>query len=344
MGAVILLKTLGPGLASGGEGAYKAVMKKLLVIGGGGLLAIVLLLGIGGWAFLNFYLDPLLKSAVEDYGPRYTGTPVTVDKVNLSLLSKEGSIEKFFIGNPEIFTEDETLFRVDQVELAVDPWSLTGDVVRIHKLTIKNPYITFLEVKDPETRQTLNNFTVVQENVEKASGGAQAPSETGPGETEQEAPAPAEPAPEQRIIMDVFVLEGARVKVKTPLMPEAAEITVPRLEMKNVGGETGVTPDEFTEMITEAIMADVVVQIIDQIPGQVIAGIGQLADTLGSEVGDKAMAAYGKIEDLTGAALDRATEALGEAGALLEEGTGRVNEALGRLPGFGRGGSNEDEE
>ncbi len=319
-------------------------MKKLLVLGVGGLVALLLLLGVVGWAFLRFYLDPLLKSAVEEYGPRYTGTPVTLEKVNLSLLSKEGSIEKFFIGNPEVFTEDETLFRVDQVELGVDPWSLTGDTIRLQKLVIKNPYITFLEVKDPESGETLNNFTVVQENIEKASAPAPV-TEKPPSETKEEAPAePAPPPAEQRIILDLFVLEGAKVKVKTPLMPKAAEIEVPRLEMQNVGGETGVTPDEFTEMITEAIMADVVVQIIDQIPGQVIAGIGQLADTLGSEVGDKAMAAYGKVEDLTGAALDRASEALGEASEMLEEGAGRVNEALGRLPGFGRGGSSDEEE
>ncbi|MGF1484995.1 MAG: hypothetical protein ACFBZ8_11595 [Opitutales bacterium] len=305
-------------------------MKKLLVFGLGGLLVLALLLVAGGFVLLRFYLDPLLKSAVEEYGPQYTGTPVTVDSVNLSLLSQEGTIRKFVIGNPEIFTEDPALFQVDDFQMGVDPLSLTGDVIRLRKLTITNPYITFLETKDPKTGETVNNFTIVQENIEKA---------TGPAEEDEDAPV-------QRIIMDLFVLEGAKVKVKTPLTPEPVELEVPRIEMENVGGAEGILPEEFVAMITKEIMGDVVVQLINQFPGQIIAGIGRLSDSLGPQVGDAAMAAYGKVEDMTGAALNRAQESIGAlgdgAGQAISEGTEKAKEALRGLPGFGGDKSEEE--
>ena len=73
-------------------------MKKFIYIGIAllGIVAAVLIIGISN-------LGPIIKTAVNKYGPAMTKTDLRISDVSISLFSGEAKLKDFYLGNPKGF-------------------------------------------------------------------------------------------------------------------------------------------------------------------------------------------------------------------------------------------------
>ncbi len=77
--------------------------------------ASVVVVLLGGWWMLQRSLHVLVKSRIESVGTQAAGTPVTLERVDLSLWSGRGEITGFAIANPDGF-DTEHAFRLGRVD------------------------------------------------------------------------------------------------------------------------------------------------------------------------------------------------------------------------------------
>ncbi len=91
-------------------------MKRFFLLGA---VALILLLLIGGVAYLYLSLNTLVKKAVETVGPTITKTNVSLASANLSPFSGSGKLSGFVIGNPEGF-EGPYALKLGSIAVSVD--------------------------------------------------------------------------------------------------------------------------------------------------------------------------------------------------------------------------------
>ena len=130
-------------------------MKKLIAI-----LVVLLLAGIAGYFVLNNPLGRLVKLAVEEFGPKMTQADVHVGEVQIAAADGQGTMSGLVIGNPKGFKTDYAL-KADTVDIAIEPASITQDVVVIHKILIDAPRLIY------EKGNGGSNFDAIQHNVEQ---------------------------------------------------------------------------------------------------------------------------------------------------------------------------------
>jgi hypothetical protein len=112
-------------------------MKKWIYIGIGAIVVVVavIILGLSN-------LGPIIKRAVNSYGPKVTGTELHVADVSVSIFSGEAKIKKFFLGNPVGFKTPSAM-NVGSVLVKVDEKSLTGKTIIVDRIEVISPEITY---------------------------------------------------------------------------------------------------------------------------------------------------------------------------------------------------------
>ncbi len=134
-------------------------MKKWILIGGGVLVAVVIILLVVGVSNLG----PIIKKAVNTYGPEITKTQVELGDVDVSLLSTEAKLKDFILGNPEGFKSPQVM-SVKSIHLNVDEKSLTKDTIIIEKIEVVAPEITYEKIGGTD------NFQTIMNNIKKSIG------------------------------------------------------------------------------------------------------------------------------------------------------------------------------
>src|SRR5690606_33160044 len=97
------------------------------------------------------------------YGTAAAQAKVTVDKVDLSLTSGEGSIAGILVGNPEGFATAQAL-SVGRVSVKVDTGSLTSLPIVIKEIVVEAPSVTY------ERGAGGGNLERIQQNVTRYAG------------------------------------------------------------------------------------------------------------------------------------------------------------------------------
>ena len=87
-------------------------MKKWIFIGLGAIVVILIVVVVVGLSKLG----PIVKMAVNTYGPKITDTELRVDDVGISLFSGEAKLKKFFLGNPKGF-KSESAMKIGSVDV-----------------------------------------------------------------------------------------------------------------------------------------------------------------------------------------------------------------------------------
>lgn len=211
--------------------------KKLILLG---ILGVVLV--IAALVAIGLSLDKIIKQAVEKAGPAITKVDVTLDRVDLSLLSGEGALHGFSVGNPEGYTSP-TSIRVGSASLALRPSSLMADKVVIRHIRLDAPVITF------EGSLRGNNLNDL---IKGMQSGKDQPGEE-PASPEE---APADEAASRKLEIDEFSLTGAKVNVKIKeLGNETKTLVLPDIRMTNLGtGPDGITAAEVTRLILTEVV------------------------------------------------------------------------------------------
>lgn len=202
-------------------------MKKIYIA----LLAVLLLIVTAVlYIWLANPLNALVKSAIEKYGSEMTQAQVSVSGVDLSPTDGKGVLSGLALGNPKGFKSKHAL-KAGRIELALEPGSLTRDVVLIHKIHVDAPYISY-EKND----KGVTNFDAIQRNVQSYVGVSKKASKE-------------EKKAETRMIIESLVIRNAKVNYNNLM-----DLKLPDIHLRNIGKRSGgATSAEVTRAIVSEL-------------------------------------------------------------------------------------------
>ncbi len=197
----------------------ESVMGKRTTIVGGVLIAVV---AVAAFVLLGQF-GRLIEKALETHGPPVTGTSVALGSASVSVFSGEGELSGLRIGNPEGFSDD-TAFDLGRIRIAVDPKSLTGDVIRIKTLVVDGPRL--LAEFNAQGRNNLNTILAHVKSAARSAGGTQTASDSSGGS-------------QQKLIIDEFRFENAEARALAPAFNLDKTLKIPSIVLKNLGAKQG---------------------------------------------------------------------------------------------------------
>jgi len=161
------------------------------------------------------WVGPLVKKAVETYGPEALGAEVKVEEVDISLFRGVAKVRGLVVGNPEGFSEPHAL-EMEDFRLNLKLASLRSDTIVIEDILIRKPVVTY------EKSKGTNNLERLQENAMAWGEKLIKDKEKDPNKE-----------PKKVIIKRLRIQEGT-VRVKLPHLP-AVPIALPDIERTNIG-------------------------------------------------------------------------------------------------------------
>ena len=208
-------------------------MKKIL----GYSVVILLVLLIGLYITLQFFLGGIVKTAVNKVGPTLAQTKVELQAAKISPLSGQGTLTGLAVGNPSGWSANDA-FRLGEVHINMEPFSLLKDHIVINELTINKPEFLY------ETKLVASNIGDLLKNIEKAVG-------TKGGETQTK-----DGKPIKLVVKKLTLKEG---RVTLGVGGQAVTMPMPPIDMADIGvAEGGVTPAQLAFAVMRNVTANVV--------------------------------------------------------------------------------------
>lgn len=226
------------------------------------VLALLVAAAIGAYFFLGSLINRGVVAGVNTFGPRLTGTPVSLAAARISPLGGRGTLTELVVGNPEGYRTDKA-FSFGEIDLKVRPRTLLGDPIVIEELVIRAPQFVY------ETRLTSSNLGAILAHVNKVAGAT-------------ERAALAADAPERRFAIKRLVVEDARVSIAA--LGVGATVPVPPIEILDLGSEErGVTGAEAATIVLRRVL-DSVVRAAVESAGRRGLDLGGAAERTGEAV------------------------------------------------------------
>lgn len=196
-------------------------MKKLIII----VCVIIVIVGVVIGLGVS-KLGPIIKTAVNSYGPKITKTDVSLEDVKVSLLSGEMKLKKLTLGNPKGFKTPNAV-TVGSIYVDVDEKSVAGHTIIIDKIEVVAPEITY------EKGVGSDNFKKLLENVQSnvPAGGKSSDQKT---ESVDEG---------KKILIRDFVLTDGKVNLAASVLSgQLISAKLPNIHLKDLGKESGGAP------------------------------------------------------------------------------------------------------
>jgi uncharacterized protein involved in outer membrane biogenesis len=211
-------------------------MKKWLLIGVAFMVIVIIVLVIG---ISN--LGPMIKTAVNTYGPKMTKTEVHLGDVDVSIFSAEAKLQDFYLGNPKGFKSPDAI-KVGSIYVNVDEGSITGETIIIDKIEVVGPQITY------EKARRTDNFKSILNNIEEAVSTGERSKKQAEKEGES-----------KKILIRDFSVKDGKVNLATSIPGgKSISATLPDIHLKNVGQkEGGVSPAEAFKEVFAALYGEI---------------------------------------------------------------------------------------
>jgi uncharacterized protein involved in outer membrane biogenesis len=252
------------------------VMKKWILIGVAAVIAVVIIAVV----FFVSNLGPIIKGAVNKYGPEITKTALKVDDVGISIFSGQASLKGFLLGNPKGFKSSEAV-KVKSFRIDVDKGSLTKSTIIINRVEILKPDITYEKVKGGD------NFQSIIQNVQHGIAGDNAAKDKS-----------GDKKPSKKmVIKDLYIKQGTVTLIQQVLLGDkGVTVPLPDIHLKNVGGEKdGISPAKVAEEVMKSLYSKItspaVTEALNQQVKSVTGGVTKQVETLG---GGKLKGIFGK--------------------------------------------------
>ncbi len=244
-------------------------MKKLLIVAGGLILILIIVITV---ALSN--LGPIIKKAVNTYGPDITQTDVRLETVDVSLFKGEATLVDFLLGNPKGFDTPNAM-TVQSVHVNIDEKSITKDPVVIETIEVISPQITY------ELKGKTDNFRALLNNIKERTGA-------------KEAPEPAEPTPDQeekpakKILIREFILTDGTVNLAASVFKEKSiTVNLPDMYLTDIGGkDEGASPAEVFRQIAEQLYQHIQSRQVRQALDSQLKELGKSLDQLKLDAGE----------------------------------------------------------
>ncbi len=195
-------------------------------------------LGFGAVIALAFSLGGIVKTAVNDFGPKLTQTKVELAGATLSPLSGSGTLTGLTVDNPPGWKNPQA-FSLGKIHLSVAPFSILGDHIVINELLIDAPEF------DYETKFTDSNVDQLLANIQKFAGSGAATPTTKSGQP-------------VKFEIKTFRITNAKVSVGVGGLA-AVSVPMPDLSLDNLGQGGGITPDQLVAEVMKHVTASVIV-------------------------------------------------------------------------------------
>ena len=203
------------------------------------LLLVVAALAAGA-AYLAFnYVDVVVKTALERWGPDVVGAPVKVQEVRISPQNGRGAIVGLEIGNPGGFSSRRSA-RFDEIRVSIDPSTILDPVILVREISVTAPQITY------ERGNKTTNLDAIHAQIDAFAKRAQAEAAKGEGHG---------PVAKRRFVIERVEIRGARVLMTTAgLKGQGVSFEIPDVQLRDVGkGRGGVTASEAAAQVSAAL-------------------------------------------------------------------------------------------
>ena len=178
-------------------------------------------------------LDGIVERAIEKYGSAAAGTAVRVDGVTIGLQAGRGSIHGLTVANPPGFSS-EPLFALGEITLDLDTASLTAKVPVIEVIKIAAPHFLY-----QLNGQGASNLGVIQKHLQKGGGKAQ----------------PASDGEPVRLKIKRLTIAGGKGMVDLSAFGgKRLQATLPPIVLTNLGGSKGITAEELSRTVLNALI------------------------------------------------------------------------------------------
>jgi len=211
------------------------VKKWIFIIGGSIVILVVIALIVG-----VSNIGPLIKKAVNTYGPEITGTEVHLGDVKVSLFSGEAKLKNFYLGNPAGFKSRKAM-TMESIYVNLNEKSLAGDTISIEKVEIEAPVITYEKTGHGDNLRTILNNVKRKAGTTSGRGAAKSPQNKGKG---------------KKLLIKDLVIKGGKVSLTLFGLggKNSLSVDIPDIHLKNVGkGDKGAVPAEVLEQVLEAL-------------------------------------------------------------------------------------------
>jgi uncharacterized protein involved in outer membrane biogenesis len=203
------------------------------------IIAAVLIIGISN-------LGPIIKTAVNKYGPAMTKTDLRVKDVNISLFSGKATLKDFYLGNPKGFKSPEAM-SVNAIYVDVNEKSITRDPIIIDRIEVVGPNITYEKVRSTDNFQTILSNVKRSADTSKSSSSSKKSSKESTGK--------------KFVIRDLIITDG-KVNMDVEMRAGSsisASASLPKIHLKNVGEKSGGATAEEVFHIVFAELYDKIV-------------------------------------------------------------------------------------
>ncbi|MFB3883831.1 MAG: hypothetical protein ACE144_01310 [Thermodesulfobacteriota bacterium] len=234
-------------------------------------------------------IGPLIKTAVNTYGPQITKTEVRLGDVSVSIFSGEAKLKEFFLGNPKGFDAPQAM-KVASIYVNVDEKSLTKDTIVIDKIEVAGPEIIY------ERSGGTDNFQTILNNVTRATGQT----------TTAKKPTKGEGGEKKLLIRDFILKEGKVNLTMKGLAGKTVTASLPDIHLKDIGkSQGGASPAEaFKEIfaalhkqITSPAVTDALKKSLKDFglsPEGLSGEAGKVVESVSGEAGKKLKGLFGK--------------------------------------------------
>jgi hypothetical protein len=286
----------------------------------GGLVVLLVLVVLGAWLMI----DSLAKQGIQQGGTYALGVPTTVESVNLSLLGGSLKMDTLNIANPAGYKTDH-LVRTGQFQLEVQPGSVLTDTVVVPKIELNGLDMNI------ESKALKTNISAVLDHVKSLGSGTAGEKPT--------ASAKESEGGGKKVRVDRVVIRDVVAHIGSPV-PGAPPLTVkvPAIELNNVSSDKPIDIATLIARLMPAIVAGVLEQGKDIIPGDMLAGLqSDVAGTVAS-LGGQATQMAQQASTMVGTQVKNLAQEAGKAVTDVSQGVaGGLQKAVGGLTGAAGG-------
>lgn len=233
-----------------------------------------------------FFIDGILKVAIEKAGSKQLGVGVSVEKVHLSIFNGSIGISGLKIKNPAGY-QYENMLEVTDIMVKADTGSLLSDVVEVKQIDINDIAVVI------EQKGLTSNLSEVLKNTK---GDSEPKTETKPAEGKGKN-------------VHIASLDITNIGVTAKLLPvpgkaDSVKLKIAKLHLSDIGGKK-TSLGEVTGKIFTAISAAIASQGAGIIPDNMIGSINDSLEGI-----DKAGEEIIKTGEQAGKEIEKATEGL----------------------------------
>ena len=257
-------------------------MKKWIFIGIGAVIVIIVVVLIVGLSNLG----PMIKTAVNTYGPGITKTEVRLGDVKVTLFSAKAELKDFYLGNPKGFKSPQAM-KVRFIKMDVNEKSITSDTIIIDRIEVVAPEITYEKIRGTD------NLRAILDNINEAVGMDRAPSKK--QESEKEGG--------KKFLIKNFIVRDGKVGLAMPLLGgKTLSAPLPDIHLKDLGEKKGgASPAEVFKEVFASLYQKITSPAVTDVFNKELKSLGKNIES----IGDKAKEGLGAAKDSLKSLLNR---------------------------------------